>query len=32
MSFDITGDGVISAKEFLLAQKFDEDKDGKLND
>ena len=32
ISFDITGDGVISAKELLLAQKFDLDKDGKLND
>ena len=31
MSFDITGDGMISAKELLLANRFDEDKDGKLN-
>ena len=31
LSFDLDGDGQVSAKEYVLAQNFDEDKDGILN-
>ena len=30
-SFDLNGDGGISSKEFFIAKKFDQDRDGKLN-
>jgi hypothetical protein len=32
LSFDITGDGAVSQKEFAISTMFDQDKDGKLND
>ena len=31
-SFDLTGDGNVSTYEFLLANLFDTDKDGKLDE
>jgi hypothetical protein len=30
-SYDLDGDGIISAREYFLAKHFDQDKDGKLN-
>jgi len=32
LSFDLDGDGCVSATDFFLAKQFDKDKDGKLND
>ena len=32
MSFDLTGDGNVSTYEFFLANYFDQDRDGKLNE
>lgn len=30
-SFDLDGDGVVGGQDFMLASRFDEDKDGRLN-
>jgi len=30
-SYDLDGDGIVSAREYFLAKHFDQDKDGKLN-
>ena len=31
ISYDLNGDGIVTSKEYFLAQLFDKDKDGKLN-
>ena len=31
-SFDLDGDGFVSMTDLFLAKRFDEDKDGKLNE
>lgn len=30
-SYDLDGDGIVSAREYFLAKHFDQDKDGRLN-
>ena len=30
-SFDLNGDGIVSSKEYVIAKRFDQDRDGKLN-